>query len=134
MEDIKQRTIQSGMARLVSQSADVVTRTASIIVMSRLLDPKDFGLVAMVTVITGLYGLFVSAGLSQATVQAPTVTDEQLSLLFWINMAVGIVLSIICILSAPILVKFYDEPRLFWITLAVGSGFIVNAAAVQHYA
>jgi O-antigen/teichoic acid export membrane protein len=134
MKDFKQRTIQSGMARLVSQSADVMTRAASIIIMSRLLDPKDFGLVAMVTVVTGLYGLFVSAGLSHATVQAPTITDEQLSLLFWINMAVGTVLALICVLSAPILVRFYDEPRLFWIAVAVGSGFVVNAAAVQHYA
>lgn len=131
---MKQRSIQSGMAKLCSQAADVMIRAASLVIMSRLLDPKDFGLVAMVTVVTGLYGLFISAGLSEATIQAPAITDKQLSLLFWINIAVGMVLALACVLSAPILVKFYDEPRVFWITVAVGLGFVVNAASVQHSA
>jgi PST family polysaccharide transporter len=134
MKDLKQRTIQSGVAKLCSQAADVTIRIASLMIMSRLLDPKDFGLVAMVTVVAGLYGLLVTAGLSEATIQAPAITDEQLSLLFWINIALGIILALACVLSAPILVKFYDEPRLFWITVAVGLGFIINAASVQHYA
>jgi PST family polysaccharide transporter len=38
------------------------------IVLARLLDPKDFGLVAMVTVVTGIYGMFTTGGLSSATV------------------------------------------------------------------
>ena len=122
------------MAKLCGQAADVMIRAASLVIMSRLLDPKDFGLVAMVTVVTGLYGLFITAGLSEATVQAPAITDRQLSLLFWINIAVGIVLALACVLSAPILVKFYDEPRLFWMTVAVGLGFVINAASVQHSA
>src|SRR6478609_5170047 len=102
MKDLKQRAIQSGLAKLCSQAADFMFRFISLIVMSRLLDPKDFGLVAMVTAVTGLYGLFVNAGLSEATIQAPTVTDEQLSTLFWINVAVGTLLALACLLSAPI--------------------------------
>ena len=39
-----------------------------------------------------------------------------------------------CLLSAPALVKFYGEPRLYWVTVTIAMGFILNAAAVQHYA
>ena len=134
MEDLKGKTIRGGFAKLCGQAASFVLRFVSLVIMARLLDPKDFGLVAMVTAVTGLYGLFTSAGLSTATIQSPTITNEQLSTLFWINILVGTILAFLCLLTAPVLVKFYDEPRLFWVTVATAAGFIVNAAAVQHSA
>lgn len=134
MKDLKQRTIRGGLARLCGQAADFVLRFASLIVMARLLEPADFGLVAMVTAITGFYALFVSAGLSAPTIQAPSITDQQLSTLFWINILVGTILAVLCLITAPILVKFYGEPRLFWVTVTIATGFIINAAAVQHSA
>jgi O-antigen/teichoic acid export membrane protein len=65
-------------------------------ILARLLDPADFGLVAMATVVTGTYGLFATAGLSSAIVQQATITDEQISTLFWINLGVGILLAMMC--------------------------------------
>jgi len=58
-------------------------------VLARLLAPKDFGLVGMVTAFTGVLGLFRDFGLSSAAIQRDIVTDEQLSTLFWINILVG---------------------------------------------
>ena len=104
-------------------------------IMARLLDPEDFGLVAMVTVVAGVYGIFTSAGLSSATIQKATITDEQISTLFWINILVGMVLVLLCLATAPVLVAFYHEPRLFWVTVAIGSGVSCSTAAgVQHSA
>ena len=134
MEDLKGKTLRGGFAKLCGQVASFVYRFVFLVIMARLLDPKDFGLVAMVAAVTGLYGLFTSAGLSTATVQSPIVTNEQLSTLFWINILVGTILAFLCLLTAPLLVRFYGEPRLFWVTVVAALGFIVNAAAVQHSA
>jgi PST family polysaccharide transporter len=134
MKDLKEKTIRSGFAMLCSEAVGFVLRTASLVTMARLLDPKDFGLVAMVGVVTGVYGLFTTAGLSIATIQKQTVTDEEISTLFWINILIGMVLALLCLLTAPVLVRFYDEPRLFWITVIAAAGFIINAAGVQHLA
>lgn len=49
-------------------------------------------------------------------------------------MFVGLVLAVLCLITAPALVSFYHEPRLFWITVVVAAGFILNAAGVQHSA
>ena len=89
---------------------------------------------AMVTVVTGVYGIFTSAGLSSAAIQKATVTNEQISTLFWINILVGMVLVLLCLATAPVLVAFYHEPRLFWVTVAIGTGFLFSAAGVQHSA
>lgn len=107
-------------------------RVGSLMVLARLLEPRDFGLVAMVTVVTGIFHLFQDAGLSMVTIQRPTISQEQISTLFWVNMLVGLVLGLLTLVSAPILVSFYREPRLFWVTVASASGFLINAAGVQH--
>ena len=77
MEDLKRKTIRSGFAKLCGQAVGFSFRAAYVVIMARLLDPKDFGLVAMVTAVTGLYGLFVTAGLSAATIQRPNISDEK---------------------------------------------------------
>ena len=132
--ELKQRTAQGALISTGAQIATFVLRTGSMVVMARLLIPKDFGLVGMVTAITGFLALFRDVGLSMATVQRASVTREQTSTLFWINLALGGVLGALCVLVAPAVVAFYGEPRLFWVTVAMGLGFVFNGATVQHRA
>ena len=134
MEGLKEKALRGGLVRLCGQGANFFLRFVAVVALARLLDPKDFGLVAMVTVVTGVYERFTSAGLSAATVQKANITEEQVSALFWVNILVGVLLSLLCLATAPVLVKFYNEPRLFWITIAVSAGFLFNAAGVQHFA
>lgn len=131
---LKKKAIRGGMAKLLGQAVNFVLRILFVAVMARLLDPADFGLVAMVTVITGFYGLFTEAGLSIATIQRAEITNEQTSTLFWVNLLVGVLLALLCLLTAPIVSRFYDEPRLYWIMIVLAVGFVINAAAVQHAA
>jgi len=134
MKDLKLRVIRGGFAKIAAQATTFVLRIGSLMVMARLLDPKDFGLVGMVTAFTGVLNLFRDFGLSTATVQRVHVTEEQISTLFWINILVGGILWLSLTLAAPFLVTFYHEPNLFWVTVVLATGFIFNAAGVQHSA
>src|ERR1700676_396753 len=132
MKDLKARAIRGGFAKLCSQGANFALRIGSLIVVARLLDPKDFGLVGMVTAFTGVLNVFRDFGLSTATVQRASVTDEQLSTLFWINVLVGLILALLLSAAAPIISNFYHEPRLFWVTIVLATGFLFNAVGVQQ--
>jgi PST family polysaccharide transporter len=134
MERLKTQAVRGGMAKLCGQAANFALRILFIMVLARLLSPQDFGLVAMVLTVTGIYELFATAGLSAATVQRSTITDQQISTLFWVNIAVGAALALLCVVSAPLLVQFYHEPRLFWVTVVMGAGFLLNALGIQHSA
>ena len=134
MEHLKVKTLRGGVAKLCGQAGNFALRLGSMVVLARLLSPQDFGLVAMVTVVTGVYELFTSAGLSRATIQRFAITNQQISTLFWINILVGTALGALCVATAPVLVKFYHEPRLFGVTIAMAAGFVLNAAGVQHSA
>jgi PST family polysaccharide transporter len=132
--DLKERTLRGGFAKVCAQAASFVLRIGSLMVLARLLDPQDFGIVGMVTVVTGVFGLFKDAGLGMVTVQRATITEEQLSTLFWVNLAVGVVLGLMTVAIAPLLVVFYGEPRLLTVTTVLAAGFVFNAAGVQHSA
>jgi len=119
---------------MCAQVANYTLRIGSLMVMARLLNPRDFGLVGMVTAFTGVLSLFRDFGLSAATVQRVDVTEHQMSTLFWVNILVGALLSTLAAAIAPFAVSFYHEPHLFWVTIAVGTTFLLNAAGVQHSA
>lgn len=134
MKDLKEKTIRGGAARLAAQIANFVLRLGSLMILARLLSPKDFGLVGMVTAFTGILNLLRDFGLSTASVQRQDVTEAQLSTLFWINVAVGLILGIMAVVLAPFIARFYHEPRLVWVTAVLASSFLFNAVGVQHSA
>src|SRR5579862_710339 len=132
MKDLKEKTIRGGLTRLCAQGADFTLRLVSLMVLARLLGPKEFGLVGMVTAFTGVLILFRDFGLSAAAIQRPTVTEEQISTLFWINILVGVGLTLFTMSMAPFISAFYHEPRLLKVAAALVVSFTLNAAGIQH--
>src|SRR5216683_91623 len=111
MKDLKARAIRGGFAKVCSQGANFALRLVSLMVLARLLGPKDFGLVGMVTAFTGVLTLFRDFGLSAAAIQRTSVTDEQLSTLFWINILVGALLALLTLAIQSVPAGFYHPPR-----------------------
>ena len=134
MMSLKARTIRGGLVKVSAQAAQSAVRLGSLMVLARLLEPEDFGVVGMVTAITGVLGLFKEFGLSVATVQRASITDDLVSTLFWINILVGAALVVVSIGLAPLVAAFYHEPRLLMVMIVLSSAFLVNAAGVQHTA
>jgi O-antigen/teichoic acid export membrane protein len=134
MQDLKGKTLRGGLARLCALGANFLLRVGSLMILARLLGPKDFGLVGMVTAFTGVLGLFRDFGLSSASVQRTTISEEQMSTLFWINIVLGALLGLVVLAMAPAIAAFYHEPQLFGVTAVLASGFFFNAAGTQHSA
>jgi O-antigen/teichoic acid export membrane protein len=132
VSDLKRKSVVGGLAAVTGQGAKFVVQTATTMVLARLLSPEDFGLQGMVVVVTGFLGLFRDAGLASATIQKHEVTHEQTSTLFWINVAIGAVLAILCVALAPLVVAFYHERRLYWVVVVSGATFLFNGLASQH--
>ena len=133
-QDLKQATARGALASTGARVITLLLRTGSMMILARLLLPEEFGLVGMAAVVTGFLAWFKDAGLSMATVQQASITRAQTSTLFWINFAVGGMLALLCTAIAPVLVAFYGEPRLLWLTVALGASFIFNGASAQHQA
>jgi len=130
--DLRGRSVRGGMLTLTSQGAQFLIQSVATVVLARLLVPAEYGLVAMVTAITGLGQAFADLGLSEATIQHPEISHEQVSTLFWINVGIGAGLMSITAALAPLLAWFYREPRLVNITLVCSLTFLIGGLRVQH--
>lgn len=129
--DLRGRSVRGGVLNVTSQGAQFLIQSVATIVLARLLTPADFGLVAMVSTLTGLGQAFADLGLSEATIQRKEINHNQVSALFWINVAIGLGLMTVTLISAPILARFYREPRLVNITLLVSLTFLFGGLRVQ---
>jgi O-antigen/teichoic acid export membrane protein len=134
LRDLKGKTARAALIATCGQGANFFLRIGSMVVLARLLAPADFGLVGMATACTGFLELFRDAGLSMATIQRASISHAQISTLFWLNLAVGGLLAALCAVTAPLVVAFYHEPRLLWVTVVLGMSFVCSGAAAQHRA
>lgn len=80
----------TGMAQVLK----TLTSLASVVLMSRLLTPADFGAAALVITLIGFVGLLQDPGLTQATIQRPTMSHGLASALFWTNAGLGLLASL----------------------------------------
>ena len=129
--DLRRRSVRGGMVNLVSQGTQFLIQSVATVVLARLLTPADFGLVAMVATITGLGQAFADLGLSEATIQRKEITNDQVSTLFWINLAIGVGLMLVTMGLAPFLAWFYRDARLVGITLMLSLTFLFGGLRVQ---
>ena len=132
--DFKRKSVRGGAVAVLAQAAGMVMQIGSTVVLARLLAPSDYGLQSMVFTLTAFVSLFKDGGLSVASVQRENLTHEQISTLFWINVGLGILLTLVVAAMGPILVAFYKEPRLLWLTIASATIFFFNSLAIQHRA
>lgn len=132
--DLKGRSVRGGLVALTSQASKFFITTFATVALARLLTPTDFGLVAMATVVTAMGQAFADFGLSEATIQRENVSHAQVSALFWINVAIGVALTLATAALAPVLVWFYRQPPLKDITYALSFTFLICSLRVQHEA
>lgn len=117
-----------------AQGVRLACQFASVIVLSRLLSPEDFGIVAMAAPVMAFVGLFQDLGLMQATVQKKGITHAEVNVLFWINLAVSALLAGLLVLAAPWVARFYGEPAVAILVAAMSVQLLVSGVGGQHHA
>ena len=91
--------------------AQLVTFVVSI-VLAQILDPKDYGTIALVTVFTTILQVFVDSGLGTALIQKKDADDLDFSSVFYFNFIVCMVLYAGMFMAAPYIAVFYKDTTL----------------------
>lgn len=128
--ELKRQSIHGGIASLVAQAITSASRFASVVILARLLSPADFGLVAMVTPIVGFVGTINDFGFAQAIIQRRTITERQVSSLFWINLAISFGLAVLLVSVAPLVGWIYKEPRTVGLLVAMAGLLVIGTVAM----
>lgn len=102
----------AGMLSMLRQLALAVVNFTSVIILSRLLPPEVFGIVALATFFTVFINAVIQTGILEALIQSPHISLDQLNKAFWINASFGAISAGLLLSISPFAVSFYGEPEL----------------------
>lgn len=109
----------------------VLLALAQLAVLARLLRPEDYGLMAMVTLVLGLVAQFADLGFGQAYVQRQEVDDHERSSLFWANVFMGCVLTLLLFWASPFVAGLLGDARLTPLLQLASVMLAINALGQQ---
>ena len=80
-------------------------------ILSRLLTPENFGVVALAGVMLALFNLLADIGIGPAVIQNKTLTAEDMNSINTFNSYQGLVLGVAFFFSAPFIAEYYGNPQ-----------------------
>lgn len=117
----------------LSSGAAVLIQLVQIAVLTRLIPPESFGLMAIAMVAIGFAQAFSDMGMSSAIIHRQDITRAQLSSLYWLNIIVGIVVFLMVFALAPVVAAIYAQPELVSVLRLVSFTFIIQPFGLQFY-
>jgi PST family polysaccharide transporter len=131
-EELGRLARRGGVASVASVYANGVLQIVGAIVLARLLTPEDFGLVAIVMVLTRFAPLLIDFGVADAIIQKSKITQNEISTLFWVNSGIGIALALGLAVCSPLIAWLYEEPRLGSVAMCFAITFVFTGMSGQH--
>ncbi len=127
MSSVESRAIRgvfwSGAERLGPQAVQLVVS----IVLARLLLPREFGLIGMLTVFLALGAVFLNSGFGSALIQNRDATEVHYSSVFYTNILLSLVAAGTLCWAAPLIARFFEEPMLIPLTRVLSFNFVLSS-------
>ena len=102
------------------------------IILARILVPEDFGVIAMFALFIGVASIFIDSGFSAALIQRQNTTHTDESTVFFFNLGMGAVTSLLLCAAAPWIATFFKQPVLQYLSYAMAFSLFVGAFGSIH--
>ena len=127
---LKQLATKGLFWNALGQYSSQFLRILLTIILARLLTPAQFGLVAMVTIVSGFSIVLIDFGFRKAIIQKQNVKEIDLHSIFWANTTIGAIITATMFFAAPLFTKFYNEEQLLPLTQIISFTFILSALQI----
>jgi O-antigen/teichoic acid export membrane protein len=127
MDNLKSKTFSGFLWNLSERVGVRIIQFLPTILLARLLTPEEFGLIGMLTIFIAVAGSFLDSGFSLALIQKKDATYLDECSIFYFNLLVGVLLTLVLYLAAPSIATFYNQPNLTVITRALSFGILIEA-------
>ncbi|MDP9142527.1 MAG: lipopolysaccharide biosynthesis protein [Pseudomonadota bacterium] len=133
-EGMRGSAVRGGVAIVAARLGIQFIRLALTAVLARILSPEDYGLVSVVLAVSGLGMVLQDLGLSASTIQREKISAQQISVLFWLNATLGLLIAATGVLCSPLIATFFARPEIESISMALFAGMLIPSLSVQHRA
>ncbi|MBN1239850.1 MAG: oligosaccharide flippase family protein [Gammaproteobacteria bacterium] len=112
----------------------MLAQLAFVAVVSRLLDPADFGVMAIAMVIVRFCGQLSSAGIRSYLIQKEVLTDADIQASFALTATAGAVLCCAAVLLAPAAAGWFDAPSVAPVIRALAAMLLLQGLSIPAIA
>jgi PST family polysaccharide transporter len=133
-DELRKLAVRGAGVTLFSGAAGLAIQILGTVVLARLLTPRDFGLVTMVTTLSLLLANFGFNGLTEAIVQREEIDHALASNLFWINLGAGLLLTIGFAAAGSLIARFYHDAQVQRVVLGISLTIFATSTSVVHLA
>mgnify|MGYP000386599606 FL=1 len=133
-DSLKSKTVKGVVWSSIERFSTQGVQFLIMIIMARLLTPKDYGLIGMLAIFLAVAQSLIDSGFSQALIRKQDRTDVDNSTVFYFNIVVSSALYLILFIAAPFVADFYNQPELTSVMRVVCLGVILNSLVVVQRA
>jgi polysaccharide transporter, PST family len=133
-QELRRQVTRGAFHTGAAQAIRMLTQVGSVVVLSRLLPPSDFGIVAMAGPVLAFAAIFQDMGLSQALIQKASITNADVNSIFWINIGLNSAITIALALLGPLVGLFYHDERAGLLTSAMSLVILVSGVGAAFNA
>lgn len=130
MSTLKQKTINGLFWSAIDSIAGQGIVFIVGVILARLLSPREFGLVGMITLFIAVSESFINSGFSNALIRKKDCTKTDYSTVFYFNLVAGLIFFGILYFSASPISQFFKEPQLKLIIQVLGMILIIDSLTI----
>ena len=127
---LKQKTITGLLWSSVDSFSSQGIQFIIGIILARILTPKEFGLIGMLTIFIAVSQSFIDSGFTNALIRKKECTQTDYSTVFLFNLGAGVLFFILLFFSAPVISVFFKEPELKAIVQALAFILIIDSLSI----
>lgn len=137
MTFLKNSVLKATVWTFFQRAGSLIIGFVTNMVLARLLEPEDFGCVAIIMVFVSFADILVDSGLTSALIQKKDVSNQDLSTVFSTNLLLSIILFIGIFIAAPAIGQLVGTPNLKWylrvesVALLIRAFYCIQAASLN---
>ncbi len=112
MSKLKSAAISGVKWNVVSRAYSALAKMLQVAILARFISKEDFGLMGVAVLVNAFCMVFADMGLSSAVMHLQDLTRKQFSSFYWMNVGMGVVLTIVAGACSPLVAAYYKEPEL----------------------
>ncbi len=133
MDTLSAKVKKSAFWIMVGRISSKVFALSSMVVLARILEVQDFGVVALANLSFAIILLFGEVGIGAYLIHNQQSNTGLRSSAFWLNVLVGLVLTLSTVLVAPLSAFFFENAIMKYIVMLLGVRFFLNSFGTVHY-
>lgn len=110
--NLKQKTITGTIWSFLDKVGNSLIQLLLTIILARLLEPKDFGVIGMLIIFSSISRIIIDGGFNVALIRKQNCDNTLYSSIFYLNLLVSVLLYFILFLCSPFIAKFFNYPEL----------------------